>query len=247
MNKESTQDDEDARKDTRLNNILLIAVGGVLILWIAITWTILKIYDGVNSANELGDTFGAVNALFTSLAFAFLIYTALLQKRELEYQRRELKETKEEIAKSAQAQQMLVELTNQQLELQREIRMSQVFPELYLASTAVNWITKPGVGYVLKLEFGTKYNRVRITRFEITGKDYGFKCINEDEITSRYFETRQTIYPEFFRGDGKNFHPYDMQIKVYYEDIDKNPYYQIVSFQNNSQFIGTPKRAELLL
>lgn len=41
--------------------------------------------------------FGAVNALFSGMAFAALIYTVLLQRRELQLQREELIETREEI------------------------------------------------------------------------------------------------------------------------------------------------------
>jgi len=43
-----------------------------------------------------GDMFGAVNAIFSGLAFAGLIFTILLQKEELELQRIELTETRQE-------------------------------------------------------------------------------------------------------------------------------------------------------
>lgn len=42
-----------------------------------------------------GDTFGAVNALFSGLAFAGLFYAILLQRAELAAQREELAETRE--------------------------------------------------------------------------------------------------------------------------------------------------------
>lgn len=45
---------------------------------------------------ELGDMFGAVNAIFSGVAFAGIIVTILLQKTELEEQRNELKATREE-------------------------------------------------------------------------------------------------------------------------------------------------------
>jgi len=44
-----------------------------------------------------GDMFGAVNALFSGLAFATLIYTTWLQRDELALQRQELAETREEL------------------------------------------------------------------------------------------------------------------------------------------------------
>ena len=243
MNQHTTQEDEDAKKDSRLNSILLFAIGGVLVLWISITWIILKMYGGVDDPNELGDTFGAVNALFTSLAFAFLIYTALLQKRELEYQRRELKETKEEIAKSAAAQEMLVKLTEEQLELQKQIRKSQVLPELGLRNK--NWITKPGVGWVLKIELGAKENKVKPYRVDIFGKDYGFKCINIDELSKYYVQEKHAFELELFRGEGNKFEPVNMKVRVFYYDIDERMYKQTITFEEGRQYIGNPETHSL--
>lgn len=42
-------------------------------------------------AGTFGDSFGALTSLFTSLAFAGLIFTLFVQKRELQFQREELK------------------------------------------------------------------------------------------------------------------------------------------------------------
>lgn len=53
---------------------------------------------------QFGDIFGAVNALFSGLAFAGLIFAILLQREDLELQRQELKLTTQELARSAEAQ-----------------------------------------------------------------------------------------------------------------------------------------------
>lgn len=45
-----------------------------------------------------GDMFGAINALFSGLAFATLIYTIHLQRYELGLQRIELVRTREELS-----------------------------------------------------------------------------------------------------------------------------------------------------
>ncbi|GAA5445405.1 hypothetical protein Misp06_03608 [Microbulbifer sp. NBRC 101763] len=58
--------------------------------------------------------FGAVNALFSGLAFAGLIYTIILQKNELGLQREELRLTRDEI--KAQKK----ELQNQNLQLEHQ-------------------------------------------------------------------------------------------------------------------------------
>lgn len=62
-----------------------------------------------------GDKFGAVNALFSGLAFAGLIYTIILQKDELSLQRKELKQTREEMKQ----QTMQFEEQNKIIQIQR--------------------------------------------------------------------------------------------------------------------------------
>lgn len=53
---------------------------------------------------QFGDVFGAVNALFSGMAFAGLIYAILLQREDLALQRKELELTRQELTRSAQAQ-----------------------------------------------------------------------------------------------------------------------------------------------
>ena len=64
-----------------------------------------------------GDMFGAVNVLFTGLAFAILAYTVWLQRKELEYQRQELRETRLELkGQKAQLQAQNDTLSRQRFE-----------------------------------------------------------------------------------------------------------------------------------
>jgi hypothetical protein len=56
------------------------------------------------SRGQFGDLFGVVNALFSGLAFAGLIYAILLQREDLSLQRNELEMTREELRRSANAQ-----------------------------------------------------------------------------------------------------------------------------------------------
>lgn len=46
-----------------------------------------------------GDKFGALNAVFSALAFAGIIFTILLQRRELSFQRNEIRDSKQQIEK----------------------------------------------------------------------------------------------------------------------------------------------------
>jgi hypothetical protein len=76
----------------------------VILLWIT-TFFIILIFNKYDSnSGVLGDSFGILNALFSGLAFAILIYTMFLQKEELKLQRKELELTRNELKRSAKAQ-----------------------------------------------------------------------------------------------------------------------------------------------
>jgi hypothetical protein len=71
---------------------LIVSLLGVLVLWVGSGLALFNVMD----RGTFGDMFGAVNALFTGLAFAVLIYTMFLQRSELALQREELRETRKE-------------------------------------------------------------------------------------------------------------------------------------------------------
>jgi membrane protease YdiL (CAAX protease family) len=52
-------------------------------------------------AGQFGDTFGLVNAMFSALAFAGILYTLHLQRRELELQRTEMRRARGEAKRTA--------------------------------------------------------------------------------------------------------------------------------------------------
>ncbi|WP_145323046.1 hypothetical protein [Paenibacillus xylanexedens] len=84
-------------------------VAAIIILWGASWYFIPQWYDKTSlEAGTFGDMFGAVNSLFSGLAFAGLIYTITVQRQELSLQREaikmqteELKLQREETARSA--------------------------------------------------------------------------------------------------------------------------------------------------
>lgn len=90
---------------------------GILLGAVAAVWSIsgLALYF-VKDRGTFGDMFGAVNALFSGLAFASIVYTILLQRQELVLQRRELELTRGEL----QGQKL-------QLQAQNEVMRSQNF------------------------------------------------------------------------------------------------------------------------
>lgn len=81
----------------------------VLILWSGSAFLIFYGLDNWSERGTFGDLFGAVNALFSGLAFAGLIYTIILQKEDIEIQRKEIAQNRAELKKSANAQKQQVE------------------------------------------------------------------------------------------------------------------------------------------
>lgn len=67
-----------------------------LVFHLANTLTITKAENALAKSGQLGDTFGAVNALFTGLAFAGVVYTIIQQNKQLKTQQRELHEQSED-------------------------------------------------------------------------------------------------------------------------------------------------------
>lgn len=70
---------------------------GVVALWFFLGWIVPHHFKVEGSAGVFGDMFGGVNALFSGLAFAGIIYTILLQRHELKLQRDELELTRAEL------------------------------------------------------------------------------------------------------------------------------------------------------
>ena len=102
--------------DSDTNKILKYArIAGicVLVVW-AMTFLLFFIGES-DRRGQFGDMFGAVNALFSGLAFAGLIITLILQKTELGLQREELEQTREELRN----QRLEFETQNETLKYQR--------------------------------------------------------------------------------------------------------------------------------
>lgn len=95
MKKHNHTLDEDSIKIRWWVLILLIVI--VIVLWIAYWWFVVKSLVGWPIRGQFGDLFGGLNALFSGLAFAGLIYAIYLQRNELKLQRLELKQTRIEL------------------------------------------------------------------------------------------------------------------------------------------------------
>ncbi len=87
---------------------------------IFLVWMLFYLIEYSSSLNwtdlgQIGDSFGALNTLFSGLAFAGVIYTILLQHKELGLQREELKTTREVLKRSAEAQEKSEDALNRQI------------------------------------------------------------------------------------------------------------------------------------
>lgn len=125
--------DRKSIKDTKSGEILkptYIAVVCVIVVW-ALTFFLFFISES-DKRGQFGDMFGAVNALFSGLAFAGLIITLLLQKAELGLQRDELEQTREELKNQR------LEFETQNETLKRQQFESVLYNMLQLQQQIVN-------------------------------------------------------------------------------------------------------------
>lgn len=83
-------------------------------VWDGVPYSVPFIYSLVGDRGTFGDMFGAVNALFSGLAFAGLICTLIVQMQELKAQREELRATREELA----GQKDIMEKQSKQIDIQ---------------------------------------------------------------------------------------------------------------------------------
>lgn len=96
---------------------LIISFIVVFIIWVISLFIVLFGMKDWNDRGNLGDSFGGINALFSGFAFAGIIYTILLQRKELTLQRQELVDTRVELKRSADAQERSERAFQKQIEV----------------------------------------------------------------------------------------------------------------------------------
>ncbi len=105
---------------TQLWVVLVIIAVVLFIQWGAWCWIEGRYPTGEERA-FFGDMFGAVNTLFSGLAFSILAWTMLLQREELKLQRRELQENRTELKRTADSQRDMLKIAKQE-QADREAR-----------------------------------------------------------------------------------------------------------------------------
>lgn len=85
-------------------NILIGIFILIILIWVISICILYYNFTSWKDAETFGNSFGAINSLFSGLAFGGIIYTILLQRKELKLQRDELILTRDELKRTANAQ-----------------------------------------------------------------------------------------------------------------------------------------------
>ena len=104
--------------------ILVWVLSGIIIYYISPNWS---------ERGTIGDMFGAVNALFSGLAFVGLIYTILMQREEIQMNRQEIEMNTKELKKAATAQ------VQSQIALKEQVVQTHLTAKINAMSTVINY------------------------------------------------------------------------------------------------------------
>ncbi len=246
-----------AKKKITPELFLIVSIVIAVIFWVLIPLVIINFYSSstasstaIQTSGQLGDTFGIVNSLFTALAFALLIYTALMQRKELSLQRKELRLTREElqltrdeIKKSAEAQKTLVELTRDQLRIQKAIHKNELIAQLRLEK--IEFITKGNsFAFIVTLQVindGLKIDNI------YTNKEYQDVIIDNIELQKKkniFFNESEYIDLEFLTS--VSLIPINLVINIDFENSNGMIRKQQIFFANNTQYITDPRNVTRL-
>ena len=122
--------DTQNQTESKKKNFLFIGILSflaVIILWLASWFFVYNHLPVWSERGAFGDMFGAVNALFSGLAFAGILIALYMQKHELELQREELSATREEL----KLQRMEMKGQKKQLEIQNKTSEKQRFENTF--------------------------------------------------------------------------------------------------------------------
>lgn len=105
------------KKDFSFTSWFLVGGAVIFVAWFLSAVVIYNIFPNSGDRGAFGDQFGAINALFSGWAFLGVIIAIILQKQELEEQRKELKLSREAHQKSVEALDTQSEFSRKQVEL----------------------------------------------------------------------------------------------------------------------------------
>ncbi len=103
-------------KEHSKSSLLVKLIFLVVLIWGLSAVLIMVYFSEWSQRGTFGDLFGAVNALFSALAFAVLIYTIVLQREEIKQNREEIVLNRKELEKSGKLQRKAQDVLIQQVE-----------------------------------------------------------------------------------------------------------------------------------
>lgn len=213
------------------------------------TYFNLKEVDFVDRGT-FGDMFGSINALYSGLAFAGIIFTILLQRKELKYQREELRETREEF-----------KTQNRTLKLQRFENTffnllslhHQIVDSIDLDIEKERKVKGPAVqGLKFALLKPTEYDRIIIKGRDVFKEkydeliEYFEQKENLNDINNRYlvfYESVQTDFGHYFRNlyriiklvDETEFHSY-LELDIDFNNDNHKLVYAKANFKSRYKY-----------
>lgn len=160
---------------------IFIAGALVFILWIA-NFIIGICFYNVEEAGQRGDMFGAVNALFSGMAFVGVFYAIMIQRNEIKIARLDVKYTK-----------TILDEQKQQMEEQNNSTKKQVFENTFFKMLDIL------IDTTIKIEIKSNYNATPIS---IMGKA-SFLYLLDDLKARVASEVRpfEEYYLEFYNNN----------------------------------------------
>lgn len=211
-----------------LTILLFTAVLVVVCVWVYFPPYFVSKYRNVLEAEAYAGIYEAVNALFTSLAFALLIYTALMQREELKLQREELRATREELARSAKSQEDLVRLTKEANDFQKHVRKRDTWPELEILKNVASTSRGTGASSRLSTEIilAPKFTPLRVTNVVVKNTTTAVidQQLLESHFLNRIIEVGKQFVITLYHNRPHDIH--NVVIEIHLTDIDETNNYE---------------------
>lgn len=106
----------------------------IIVMWSASAIFAFRTYGKPDNPGVWGDTFGAINSLFSGLALAGVVYAILLQRQELENQRRASDASSAQLAEQNRVITQQLATMQQAYEFERQRAAAEAAPALRLES-----------------------------------------------------------------------------------------------------------------
>lgn len=206
----------------------------IAIFWVASLIFSILLFNDWTIRGTFGDSFGAINSLFSGLAFGGIIYTILLQRTELKLQREELKLTRKELKRSADGQEATTQLMGEQLRINNMplFNLKAVdkngYTTIKISNNSIHTAFDVEIIVYLKMsqELDNIYNRIEPKPNNID--------LNEYIEDNKYWYFEDSGFYQMFDGKNGIEIPLDYPVTEYKEVIVFIQYYD--TFQNNYAF-----------